>query len=71
MSKKLSRATASVVAALALTGMGAGVAHADPPSIWVIPGVDGGGLLSPAVGLPTAALAPVDGLLTALDGGQR
>ncbi|GAA3355882.1 MULTISPECIES: hypothetical protein [Saccharopolyspora] len=66
MSKSLARLTAATVTSLALLGLGAGVAQADPPSIWVIPGVDAGGLLSPTVGLPTAALNPVVGLLDAL-----
>ena len=66
MSKNLARLTAATVTSLALLGLGAGVAQADPPSIWVIPGVDAGGLLSPTVGLPTAALNPVVGLLDAL-----
>lgn len=66
MSKSLARLTAATVTSLALLGLGAGVAQADPPSIWVIPGVDAGGLLSPTVGLPTAVLNPVVGLLDAL-----
>ncbi|MEU6131094.1 hypothetical protein ABZ805_18140 [Saccharopolyspora sp. NPDC047091] len=66
MSKNLARLTAATVTSLALLGLGAGAAQAEPPSIWVIPGVDAGGLLSPTVGLPTAALNPVVGLLDAL-----
>ncbi|WP_243793128.1 hypothetical protein [Saccharopolyspora gloriosae] len=66
MSRSFARVAATVVTSLALIGLGAGVAQADPPSIWVIPGVDAGGLLSATVGLPTAALNPVVGLLDAL-----
>ncbi|MBK0867361.1 MULTISPECIES: hypothetical protein [unclassified Saccharopolyspora] len=67
MPKTLARVATTAAATLALAGFGAGVAHADPPSIWLVPGVDAGGLLSPTVGLPTAALNPVVGLLDALD----
>ncbi|WP_031464873.1 hypothetical protein [Sciscionella sediminilitoris] len=43
-------------------------ADQDGPAVWLVPGVDLGGVLSPTVGLPTALLAPVDKLLTVLHG---
>jgi hypothetical protein len=46
-------------------GLGGGVANAaDNTPIWVVPGLDGSSLLDPTIGLPTAALAPIDSLLT-------
>ena len=70
MRKVVSRAlVAGAVGAVAL-GLGGGVANAaeDGPAIWVVPGVDGSALLGPAVGLPTAGLAPIDSVLTYLAG---
>ena len=55
----------------ALLAVGAGSASAAPSSglpIWALPGLDVGSLLGPAVGLPTTALAPVDGLLKLISG---
>ncbi|GAA4857814.1 hypothetical protein [Saccharopolyspora rosea] len=60
------RIAATGLLALALTGAGTGVAAASP-AVWLVPGVDAGPLLGPAIGLPTQLLAPVDGLLTALE----
>jgi hypothetical protein len=50
----------------AVLGLGGGVANAadNNTPIWVVPGLDAGSLLDPTVGLPTAALAPIDSLLT-------
>lgn len=60
--KSIYRLSVTVCAAAAM-GLGtAGVASADTAAsdvpIWVLPGVDAGGLLGPTVGLP-GALAPV------------
>ncbi|HVW41463.1 MAG TPA: hypothetical protein VHC18_08950 [Amycolatopsis sp.] len=69
MRKVVTRAlVAGALGAVAL-GLDGGVASADDgPAVWVLPGVDAGALLGPTVGLPTGALAPVDGLLTYLAG---
>lgn len=66
MRRTCRRIAATGLLALAMTGAGAGVAAAEP-AVWLVPGVDGGPLLGPTVGLPTRLLAPVDGLLTALE----
>ncbi|MGW4127112.1 hypothetical protein [Amycolatopsis japonica] len=57
----------------ALSGL-AGVASADPlpglptgggnPAVWLIPGLDLGGLLGPTVPVPTDVLAPIYGIIT-------
>jgi len=64
---RIARAAAVTATAAALTLLGSGVASADEPSVWALPGVDTGALLGPAVHAPDA-LAPVAGALTALGG---
>jgi hypothetical protein len=64
---RITRAAAAGTAAVALTLLGSGVASADEPSVWALPGVDTGALLGPAVHVPDA-LSPVAGVLTALGG---
>ncbi|MER7011185.1 hypothetical protein ABT324_07140 [Saccharopolyspora sp. NPDC000359] len=56
--RRLAAASAAALTACLLTG---GVATAEP--IWVLPGVDLGPLLEPAVQLPTQLLAPVHDVL--------
>lgn len=65
--KLILRSLVAGVAGAAALGLGSGVASAETP-IWLVPGVDAGPLLGPTVGLPTTALAPIDGLLTYLAG---
>ncbi|MFI5562962.1 hypothetical protein ACIA2T_27085 [Amycolatopsis japonica] len=56
----------------ALSGLAGGVASADPlpglhaggPAVWLIPGLDLGGLLGPTVPVPTDVLAPIYGIIT-------
>ncbi|MBE9375361.1 hypothetical protein IQ251_12985 [Saccharopolyspora sp. HNM0983] len=59
--------TATCLAAAACLALG-GVAHAaeEPPSAWLLPGVDIGPVVDPLVQLPTEALAPVVGVLDSL-----
>ena len=64
---RIARAAAAGTAAVALTLLGSGIANADEPSVWALPGVDTGALLGPAAHAPDA-LAPVAGALTALGG---
>ena len=77
MVKLISRGCAAGTAALALSLLGGGVASAaeqapqapqEQPAVWALPGVDTGALLGPTTQLPAQALAPVDGVLTALGG---
>lgn len=65
----VSRALVAAAFGAVALGVGGGVASADDgTAIWLLPGVDAGALLGPTVGLPTALLAPVDGVLTYLAG---
>lgn len=72
MRKVVSRLLVTAAVGAAVLGVTGGVASADDGSgstpIWVLPGVDAGSLLGPAVGLPTELLAPIDGVLTYLAG---
>ncbi|MEV4596600.1 hypothetical protein AB0K15_04275 [Amycolatopsis sp. NPDC049253] len=52
----------TLAAAALFTGLGAGVADAEP-AVWAVPGVDLGGVLGP-LGQPVDLLAPVFGLIT-------
>ncbi|MET7994532.1 hypothetical protein ABZU76_26935 [Amycolatopsis sp. NPDC005232] len=52
----------TLAAAAVFTGLGAGVADAEP-AVWAVPGVDLGGVLGP-LGQPVGLLAPVFGLIT-------
>jgi hypothetical protein len=56
-----------LVAATAFTGLAGGVASAAPADspVWLVPGVDLGGVLGP-LGQPVLLLAPVFGLITAV-----
>lgn len=55
--------------ALALTGGAASAATADGDvPVWLLPGVDVGGLVSPVIDLPAQGLAPVYDLITLLTG---
>ncbi|GAA0601699.1 hypothetical protein GCM10010174_17070 [Kutzneria viridogrisea] len=67
MSTVVSRVVAGTVAALALTGLTGGIAHAGTP-VYVLPGVDLGSVLDPTVPVPTEALGPIAHLLTFLHG---
>ncbi|RSN57511.1 hypothetical protein DMH01_26305 [Amycolatopsis sp. WAC 04182] len=71
----MKRITARVLLPLAvagaLSGLAGGVASADPlptggdgPAVWLIPGLDLGGLLGPTVPVPTDVLAPIYGIIT-------
>lgn len=74
MATMITRACAAGTAALALALLGGGVASAadqapqPSPSVWVVPGLDTGALLGLTTQVPAQALAPVDGVLTALGG---
>ncbi|RZQ64153.1 hypothetical protein [Amycolatopsis suaedae] len=63
MSARVLVAGAALAVLSLVTG---GVAGAAETPVWVLPGVDLGGLLGPVAGLPADALAPVYGLLTLL-----
>jgi hypothetical protein len=69
MTRLLARTLLGGAVALALTGAGAGMANADPApapgdtAIWLVPGLDGGGLLGPSIPAPTEVLAPIFGVL--------
>lgn len=59
----------AVIIAISVLGLGlvtSGVAAADTP-VWALPGVDLGGVLAPATGLPQA-IAPVFDLLKLVGG---
>lgn len=76
MATMIARTCAAGTAALALALLGGGVASAadqapqpsPSPSVWVVPGLDTGALLGLTTQVPAQALAPVDGVLTALGG---
>ncbi|MEV4730944.1 hypothetical protein [Saccharopolyspora sp. NPDC049426] len=61
MFKSVRRAAASVAIAVSAVLLTGGVANAE--SVWVLPGVDLGAVLTPTVQLPTQLLAPVVALL--------
>ena len=67
MKRLAARVLLPVVTAAAFTGLAAGVASADPAdgSVWLVPGVDLGGVLGP-IGQPVDLLAPVFDLITAV-----
>ncbi|GAA1946420.1 hypothetical protein [Amycolatopsis minnesotensis] len=68
------RAAVTVAAAAAFAGVAGGVADAAPSHaqegtpIWLLPGVDVGPLLDPAILAPANLLAPVYGLITLIGG---
>ncbi|ANN20812.1 hypothetical protein SD37_37945 [Amycolatopsis orientalis] len=74
MKRIAARVLLPLAVAGALSGLAGGVASADPlpappaggggPGLWLIPGVDLGGLLGPAVTAPTGVLAPIFGIIT-------
>ncbi|HVV08874.1 hypothetical protein [Amycolatopsis sp.] len=68
MRRVVSRALVAGAVGAAVFALGSGIASADETPIWLVPGVDAGSVLDPTIGLPTAALAPVDSLLTFLAG---
>ena len=72
MSRTVARTlVAGVVAtaALALTGGAASAAEQDGDvPVWLVPGVDLGGLVSPVIDLPAQGLAPVYDLITLVAG---
>jgi hypothetical protein len=67
MKRLAARVLLPLVAATAFTGLAAGVASAGPTdgSVWLVPGVDLGGVLGP-LGRPVDLLAPVFDLITAV-----
>lgn len=73
MKRIAARVLLPMAAAVALSGLAGGIASADTlpglptggdPAVWLVPGVDLGGLLSPVVPVPTDALAPIFGIIT-------
>ncbi|WP_410650127.1 hypothetical protein [Amycolatopsis sp. cmx-4-54] len=71
MKRIAARVLLPLAVAGALSGLAGGVASADPlpagggaPAVWLIPGLDLGGLLGPTVPVPTDVLAPIYGLIT-------
>ncbi|WP_026360392.1 hypothetical protein [Amycolatopsis nigrescens] len=74
MKRTVSRVLVSVAAAAAFSGIAGGVADAAPAPaaqetpIWLLPGVDLGGLLEPTVNLPAQLLAPVFDVITFIAG---
>jgi hypothetical protein len=74
MKRIAARVLLPLAAAGALSGLAGGIASADTlpglpaaggdPAVWLVPGVDLGGLLGPAVPVPTDALAPIFGIIT-------
>ncbi|WP_410577474.1 hypothetical protein [Amycolatopsis sp. lyj-108] len=74
MKRIAARVLLPLAVAGALSGLAGGVASADPlpglptggggPALWLIPGVDLGGLLGGAVPVPTDVLAPIYGIIT-------
>lgn len=74
MKRIAARVLLPLAVAGALSGLAGGVASAAPlpglptgggdPAVWLIPGVDLGGLLGPAVAVPTDVLAPIFGIVT-------
>ncbi len=73
MKRIAARVLLPLAVAGALSGLAGGVASADTlpgspagddPAVWLVPGVDLGGLLGPAVPVPTDVLAPIFGIIT-------
>ncbi|ONF66101.1 hypothetical protein [Amycolatopsis keratiniphila] len=72
MKRIAARVLLPLAVAGALSGLAGGVASADPlpglptggPGVWLIPGLDLGGLLGPTVPVPTDVLAPIYGIIT-------
>ncbi|MEB3366962.1 hypothetical protein [Saccharopolyspora mangrovi] len=61
MSTSIRRAATAVAIAVSAALLTGGVANAE--SVWVLPGVDLGAVLTPTVQLPTQLLAPVVAIL--------
>lgn len=61
MSQSIRRAATAVTLALSAVLVTGGVANAE--SVWLLPGVDLGAVLTPTIQLPTQLLAPVVAIL--------
>lgn len=61
MSQSIRRAATAVTLALGAVLVTGGVANAE--SVWLLPGVDLGAVLTPTIQLPTQLLAPVVAIL--------
>ncbi|MFO7193965.1 hypothetical protein [Thermocrispum sp.] len=68
MRNALQRVAVLTVAVLGLLGLSHGVAGAAELPVWVLPGVDVGGVVGPISQLPTQALAPVYQVITLIAG---
>lgn len=70
MKRIAARVLLPLAIAAGLSGLAGGVVGAaevtaqDAPSIWLLPGVDVGALLGPAVQLPTDLLKPIFAIIT-------